>query len=104
MIKKKNPKYLMILYWIDKTEYLKVKQNYDDEKNAMMLIQVDGYDEVLKSAAEDKRALINVEVEKILSALELNSNGALRRTSKDKFFLVMHKKELKNWKLRSFLF
>lgn len=22
----------MILYWIDKTEYLKVKQNYDDEK------------------------------------------------------------------------
>lgn len=29
---KKNPKYLMILYWIDKTEYLKVKQNYDDEK------------------------------------------------------------------------
>ncbi|EQH78667.1 DHHA1 domain protein [Clostridioides difficile DA00310] len=98
----KNPKYLMILYWIDKTEYLKVKQNYDDEKNAMMLIQVDGYDEVLKSAAEDKRALINVEVEKILSALELNSNGALRRTSKDKFFLVMHKKELKKLEAEKF--
>lgn len=98
----KNPKYLMILYWIDKTEYLKVKQNYDDEKNAMMLIQVDGYDEVLKSAAEDKRALINVEVEKILSALELNSNGALRRTSKDKFFLVMHKKELKKLEVEKF--
>ncbi|WP_131011136.1 DHH family phosphoesterase [Clostridioides difficile] len=98
----KNPKYLMILYWIDKTEYLKVKQNYDDEKNAMMRIQVDGYDEVLKSAAEDKRALINVEVEKILSALELNSNGALRRTSKDKFFLVMHKKELKKLEAEKF--
>ncbi|EMM8050542.1 DHH family phosphoesterase [Clostridioides difficile] len=98
----KNPKYLMILYWIDKTEYLKVKQNYDDEKNAMMLIQVDGYDEVLKSAAEDKRALINVEVEKILSALELNSNGALRRASKDKFFLVMHKKELKKLEAEKF--
>ena len=98
----KNPKYVMILYWIDKTEYLKVKQNYDDEKNAMMLIQVDGYDEVLKSAAEDKRALINVEVEKILSALELNSNGALRRTSKDKFFLVMHKKELKKLEAEKF--
>lgn len=100
--KEKNPKYLMILYWIDKTEYLKVKQDYDDEKNAMMLIQVDGYDEVLKSAAEDKRALINVEVEKILSALELNSNGALRRTSKDKFFLVMHKKELKKLETEKF--
>nr|UWI50170.1 DHH family phosphoesterase [Clostridioides difficile] len=98
----KNPKYLMILYWIDKTEYLQVKQDYDDEKDAMMLIQVDGYDEVLKSAAEDKRALINVEVEKILSALELNSNGALRRTSKDKFFLVMHKKELKKLEAEKF--
>lgn len=90
----KNAKYLMMLYWIDKTEYLQLKKDYNDEKNVIMLIQVDGYDEVLKSASEDKRPLINVEIERILSCLESSSKGALKRTSKDKFFLIMNKREL----------
>lgn len=90
----KNAKYLMMLYWIDKTEYLQLKKDYNDEKNVIMLIQVDGYDEVLKSASEDKRPLINVEIERILSCLESSSQGALKRTSKDKFFLIMNKREL----------
>lgn len=90
-----HAKYLMILYWIDKTDYLKLEKVYNEEKNVMALIQIDGYDEVLKSADEDKRPLINVEVEKILTSLETSTEGALRRTSKDKFFLVMNRRELK---------
>lgn len=51
--------------------------------------------EVLKSADEENRPLLSVAIEKELTALEMNSNGALKRTSKDKFFLIMNKKELK---------
>ena len=91
----KKTKYLMMLYWIDRTDYLKLQKDYDNEKNAIMLIQVDGYEEVLKSTSEEKRPLINVDIEKILSSVELNSKGALKRTSKDKFILIMNKKELK---------
>ena len=91
----KNTKYLMMLYWIDRTDYLNLQKDYDNEKNAIMLIQVDGYEEVLKSTSEEKRPLINVDIEKILSSVELNSKGALKRTSKDKFILIMNKKELK---------
>ncbi|MGL6105663.1 DHH family phosphoesterase [Romboutsia sp.] len=91
----KNAKYLMMLYWLDKTEYLNLKKEYEEKQNSIMVIQIDGYDEVLKSTVEDKRPLINVEIEKILSALETTSQGALKRTSKDKFFLVINKKELK---------
>ena len=32
-----------------------MRKKYNEEKNAIMLIQVDGYDEVLKSADEDLR-------------------------------------------------
>ncbi|RDY23450.1 phosphoesterase [Romboutsia maritimum] len=98
----KNAKYLMMLYWIDRTEYLQLQQDYYDEKNVIMLIQVDGYDEVLKSADEDKRALISVEVERTLSSLESTSKGALKRTSKDKFILIMDKKELKKLETEKF--
>ena len=91
----KSAKYLMMLYWIDKTDFLQMQKKYNEEKNAIMLIQVDGYDEVLKSADEENRPLLSVAIEKELTALEMNSNGALKRTSKDKFFLIMNKKELK---------
>ncbi|MGL5330032.1 MAG: DHH family phosphoesterase [Peptostreptococcaceae bacterium] len=90
----KNAKYLMMLYWLDKTDYLKLEKKYNEEKNAIMLIQVDGYDEVQKSTSEENRPLINLEIEKMLTSLETNTKGALKRTSKDKFILVMNKKEL----------
>lgn len=81
----------MMLYWIDKTDFLHMQQKYNEE-NAIMLIQVDGYDEVLKSTNEENRPLLSVAIEKELTSLEINSTGALRRTSKDKFFLIMNKK------------
>ena len=33
----------MMLYWIDKTDFLQMQKKYNEEKNAIMLIQVDGY-------------------------------------------------------------
>lgn len=100
--KEKNAKYLMMLYWLDKTDQLQIEKKYEEEKNTMMLIQIDGYDEVLKSTEEDKRPLINVEIEKMLTYLETDSKGALKRTSKDKFVLIMDKKELKKLEIDKF--
>lgn len=65
----KSAKYLMMLYWIDKTDFLQMQKKYNEEKNAIMLIQVDGYDEVLKSADEENRPLLSVAIEKELTAL-----------------------------------
>lgn len=90
----KHVKYLMMLYWIDKTEYLDLTQKYEEEKNIMMLIQVDGYDEVLKSADEEKRSLISVELERILSGLEVSLQAAVKRTSKDKYIVITNQKGL----------
>ncbi|MEW9078942.1 DHH family phosphoesterase [Terrisporobacter glycolicus] len=87
-------KYLMMLYWIDKTQYLALSQKYEEEKNIIMLIQVDGYDEVLKSADEDKRSLISVELERILSGLETSLQAAVKRTSKDKYIVITNQKGL----------
>ena len=83
-----------MLYWIDKTEYLNLESKYNEEKNVIATIQVDGYDEVLQSAPEERRPLINVEIDKILASLEVSCNGALEKTSKDKYFLVLSKNEL----------
>ena len=101
--KEKSAKYLMMLYWIDKTDFLNMQKQYDEEKNVIMLIQIDGYDEVLKSTEEENRPLLSVAIEKELTNLELNTKGALKRTSEDKFFLTMNKKELIKLESEKFL-
>lgn len=90
----KQVKYLMMLYWIDRTEYLALTKKYEEEKNIIMLIQVDGYDEVLKSADEEKRSLISVELERILSGLETSLQAAVKRTAKDKYIVITNQKGL----------
>ncbi|MDR1773803.1 MAG: DHH family phosphoesterase [Clostridioides sp.] len=89
--KEKNPKYYMILYWMDNTDRLAIEKQYNEEKNAILLIQVDGYDQVLESAKEEKRSLITMEIEKVLAELEKQTSCALKRTARDKFIVIMNR-------------
>ena len=91
-----SAKYLMMLYWIDNTDYLELKQKYEDDKNVIMLMQVDEFDEVLKSTPEENRSLITVELERILTAVFENTlKGAIKKTSTDKYVVFTREKELK---------
>ena len=94
--------YMMVLYWMDKTDYLALKERYINEKTVIGLIEVDGYEEVLKSAEEENRPLITADIERVLSTFETESNAAMKRVSKDKFFLVMNREELKKIELDKF--
>ncbi len=87
-------RYLILVYWMDKTEYVQLLNKYEEEKNVIALIQIDSYDEVLKSAKEDKSPLIAVEVERSLSAWASNLKGAFRKNSKDKYTLIITAKAL----------
>ena len=94
--------YMMVLYWLDKTEYLQLKEKYINEKTVIGTIEVDGYEEVLRSADEENRPLITADIERILSTFETESKAAMKRVSKDKFFLVMNREELKKIELDKF--
>ena len=61
------------------------------------------YEEVLKSAQEEKDLLINVAYRKRISiSRNQYCNGALKKTSNDKYILIMNKKELKKLEAENF--
>lgn len=95
-------KYVMMLYWIDKTEYLDLVKKYNDEKNVMALIQVDGYDEVMQSAREEMRPILSAEIEKILKNWESSLGVAISKTSRDKYILTLNKSKLQELESRKF--
>ena len=65
------------------------------KKNIIMLIQVDGYDEVLKSASEEKRISNICRVGKNLIRIRNRFTWAkVKRTSKDKYIVITNQKGL----------
>lgn len=95
-------KYFMILYFEDKTEYLSLAKRYDNEKNVVALLQIDGFNEVLKSTPEDNRLLLSVDIEKVLLKIEDDTNGALRKLSMEQYLLVINKESCLNLEKEKF--
>ena len=89
-----DPQYMMILYWIDRTNYRNLKKKYRNDKNVIGIIEIDGYDDVLKSAEEENRPLISMDIERMLTALENDLEIAVQRTSKERFIMVMTRENL----------
>lgn len=95
-------KYFMILYFEDKTDHLSLSKSYDNEKNVIALLQIDGFNEVLKSTPEDNRLLLSVDIEKILLKIEDDTNGALRKISREQYLLVINKENCLNLEKEKF--
>lgn len=89
-----SPKYLIMVYFIDKTEYVNLLNKYEEEKPVILLIQIDSYDEVLQSAKEDVRPLITAEVERKLNSWAVDLKGAFRKNNKDKYTLWINARDL----------
>ncbi|KXZ40737.1 c-di-AMP phosphodiesterase, consists of a GGDEF-like and DHH domains [Alkalithermobacter thermoalcaliphilus JW-YL-7 = DSM 7308] len=89
-------KYLVMVYWFDKTEYVNLLEKYKNERPVIAIIQVDSYDEVIQSASEDKRPLIAAEIERILNLWALQLKGAFRKNAKDKYTILISNKDLEN--------
>lgn len=53
--RKKEKKYMMILYFIDETENLKLQKEYTDSKSCVGIIMIDNYEEIIGQIDIDTR-------------------------------------------------
>ena len=53
--RKKQKKYMMILYFIDETEHLKLLKEYNDSKSCIGIIMIDNYEETMAQIDIDLR-------------------------------------------------
>uniref|UniRef100_UPI0026CC4A26 DHH family phosphoesterase n=1 Tax=Peptostreptococcus russellii TaxID=215200 RepID=UPI0026CC4A26 len=86
--------YKAIIYWIDETDCENLKEKYESSREVVMIIEVDGYEDVLKSTPEENRPMITMDIEKLLSNLEMETEGLLRKMANDKYILFMRKHAL----------
>ena len=96
--KKKNDKYMMILYFLDETENLKLKKEYNDSKSCVGIIMVDNYEETIQLVDIDSRPQILAEIEKSIYEWANKWDGIIVKSDRDRFVYLFEQKYLEKIK------
>jgi c-di-AMP phosphodiesterase-like protein len=95
-------KTVLMLYWIDVTDYALLQQNYAAKQPVVGLVYVDNYDEVMASAEEVNRPAIAAEVDKVITEWIASLNSAWCKYERDKYMLVFEHSQLDELERRRF--
>lgn len=94
--------YIIMLYWIDNTNFTTLKTKYNDEKVNVGLIQIDNYDDVRNNTDETNRPIVFAEIDKMLNSLAARINGFIRKYENDKYLIIFENRHLENLEMKKF--
>ena len=100
--RKKSPEYMMILYFIDETEKVKLKQENEDKKICVGIIMIDNYEEVTQRVDAEQKTQLMAKVESTIYDWVNETNGILVKTDRDTYVYVFEQKNLENIKEEKF--
>jgi c-di-AMP phosphodiesterase-like protein len=86
---------LFALYWVDDTELKNTSQEYQDSRPCVCVLMIDNYDDLLQNAKEGEKSVIIGAVEKTIMNWVSKTTGFLRRSDRDKYFLVIEERHLR---------
>ena len=96
---KKNKKdYMVILYFIDDTENIKLQKEYKDSKTCVAIIMVDNYEETMQRLESEERPQAIAEIDKYIYEWTDETNGVLIKTEKDKYIYLFEQRYLETVK------
>jgi c-di-AMP phosphodiesterase-like protein len=99
---KHEERYIIMLYWLDITNFANLKMKYNNEKPVVAIIQVDNYDDVLQSTDEGVRPIVIAEIDRKINLWVNRMNGMIKKYQKDKYLVVFEKRYLENLEAKKF--
>lgn len=86
---------LGILYFTDLTELYQVRDEYIRSRPVVAIILVDNYDELTRNMSEAATSGLNARINNTISKWAQDYHGLLRRLEKNRFLLIIEKRDLK---------
>jgi len=89
-----GPEFRVVMYWLDHTDLDQLRIDLDNNKPAIMVIEIDGYEDVIKSTPEENQSLIRVDIEKIDKYILFTNKQAIKKLEKCKFPILDEAREI----------
>ncbi|GFR35119.1 DHH family phosphoesterase [Thermobrachium celere] len=85
---KEKDRYIYLLYFIDYTNYYTLYEMYNDKKSIVALLEVDNFDEVIKSTEDINRPTLLAEIDNRINAFAFSIDALIRKYENSKYILV----------------
>ena len=100
--RKKQEKYMMILYFLDETENIKLQKEYKDSKACVGIIMIDNYEETIQQVEIDERPQLTAEIEKAIYEWANEYDGIIIKSDRDRFVYLFEQRHLEKIKESKF--
>ena len=90
--------YLTAVYFFDETQLNHYIQENEDQKMVVAQVYIDNYEEALESIEDVKRSLLIALIDRKVNAYFSNVDALVRKTEKDRYFVVFRQKYLQQLK------
>lgn len=82
------------VYFFDITKLTEIEDKYKEEKPCIAIINVDNYDELAASTAEEKKLTLNTDIDKMIRQLAAKGNAVIVRYKANLYMMIMEKNYL----------
>lgn len=96
--KRSKKEYMLILYFIDDTENVKLQKEYKDSKSCVGIIMVDNYEETMQTLESEEKPQAIAEIDKYVYEWTDGTNGILIKTEKDRYIYFFEQRYLETVK------
>ena len=93
---------MMILYFIDETENIKLQKEYKDSKSCVAILMVDNYEEMMQKLESEQRPQVIAKIDKCIYEWTDQANGVLIKTERDKYVYLFEQRYLEKLKEEKF--
>ena len=90
--KKHVDKYMIMLYFIDETEIVKLKEEYKDSKSCVTIIMIDNYEETMQQLEGEEKPQVIAEIDKCIYEWTDKSNGVLIKSDRDRYVYLFEQR------------
>ena len=94
--------YILLLYFLDNTEFAELKIRYEEEKPVIGIIIIDNYDELMQSMEDTARPQMLAEIDRKIVQWMGFTGGILKKFERDKYLFLFRNKYLEDFKDKKF--
>ena len=98
----KDDRFIIMLYWIENTDYTRLKELYNDERAIVSIVQIDNFEDVLKDTKEEKRMFVLAEIDRKMTLWASRMNAVMKKYQKDTYMVIFEHKFLENLEAKKF--
>ena len=93
---------ILILYFIDTTELVTLKQTYTEERIVAGICVIDNYDDLMQSMEDPLKPQILAEIDKRVVSWFSFTDGIIKKFERDKYLFIFEQKYMKEFEENKF--